>query len=186
VFVSGSALVLDPARCTGFFPKIYNEDWLFLTPALRENLVGLVGTVRQRPYPPFPDPGRARVEEFGEVVGEGVVDSVRRGRLSDELRWPTFWADFLRRRQSFIRRAEYGVADLSLDNRHRAAALASLGVAQEALAKITADQCADYYRSWCLDLATWQSRLADLPRAPSLDAAWDALGLSGTLADLVA
>jgi hypothetical protein len=32
VFVSGSALVVDCGRITSFFPRIYNEDWIFLAP----------------------------------------------------------------------------------------------------------------------------------------------------------
>jgi hypothetical protein len=88
VFVGGAALAVNVDQADSFFPDLYNEDWLFLAPHLDKRRVARVGAVTQRAYAPFADPDRARLQEFGDLVGEACSatctkpDSVHR-HLSD-------------------------------------------------------------------------------------------------------
>jgi hypothetical protein len=72
-FLTGAALLVrsdqwDPPG----FPPIYNEDWLFLFEPINEGLVLLGPDIEQLAYDPYLTPARARHEEFGDVLGEGL------------------------------------------------------------------------------------------------------------------
>ena len=73
VFVTGAALAVDCQQNTGFFPDIYNEDWLFFYDAASAGQLGSSGRrVTQLRYDPFADPQRAAWQEFGDVLAEGL------------------------------------------------------------------------------------------------------------------
>ena len=78
VFIGGGALLVRTSCRVPFFPDIYNEDWLFLiavalaAPDPRAAL-GWAGRVHQEPYEPFSEK-RAKSEEAGEVIGEGLMN----------------------------------------------------------------------------------------------------------------
>ena len=52
--------------------EIYNEDWFFLLGETALRPVGQVGVAVQMPYDPFATPERARQQEFGDVLAEGL------------------------------------------------------------------------------------------------------------------
>jgi hypothetical protein len=105
VFVSGSALLVDCEQVGSFFPRVYDEDWLFLADRLAAGVVSAVGECRQLPYDPYVDPRRATAEEFGDVLAEGLVALLHQGRRGweDAVR-PTYWDEFLYRRRTFLER----------------------------------------------------------------------------------
>ena len=183
VFVGASALLLDTTEPFGFFPNIYNEDWLFLYDGVAERRVGRLDRVTQRRYQPFDDTGRARAEEFGEVIAEGAMAGLHDtdpGRLLDE----TYWAEFLVARHDFIRSASERLVARPGVTAFRAAR--SLDAAERRLRTFSARRCADYVRRWRADLVVWQEGLARLRTAEDVESAAEHLGLSGSLAGLIA
>ena len=73
-FIGGGALVIEVKRSNSFFPDVYNDDWFFLLDG-RKSLqpVAVTGQVIQYPYDPFRNPDRARAEELGDVLAEGIL-----------------------------------------------------------------------------------------------------------------
>ena len=73
IFVSGSVLAINCHKPFGFFPEIYNEDWLFFYDDLLTGRLGWSGRdVTQLPYDPFENVERAERQEFGDVLAEGL------------------------------------------------------------------------------------------------------------------
>ena len=73
VFITGAALAVDCQQNTGFFPHIYNEDWLFFYEDASTGRLGSSGgKVTQLRYDPFADAQRAAWQEFGDVLAEGL------------------------------------------------------------------------------------------------------------------
>ena len=177
VFVSGSALAVRVDRADSFFPEIYNEDWLFLAPHLDRRDVAADGPVQQLPYAPFEMPDRATAEEFGDVLGEGLIGHLHHGSLS---RPPSvrYWADFLGQRARFIAEAAAGCAAQTAENAEARAALRALGRAENARAKIRPEILAEYVASWLHDLRRWRDFLTGVPRLGTLEAAIDWLDRS--------
>jgi hypothetical protein len=105
-FIGGGALAVQVDRKTPFFPCIYNEDWLFLLPYLHRRLqgdlpVGSAGEIQQAAYDPFV-PGRPVSEEFGDVLAEGVLNSLEPGCDRSAVWLPWYWARVIGRRQDMI------------------------------------------------------------------------------------
>ena len=114
-FVSGSVLGVN---CDDlplpFFPDIYNEDWFFFSKAVARHELANVGDATQAPYKPFADPQRARHEEFGDLLAEGLYSLI--GEIIDrpsiagaitassELRRAeSFWSAFTGARRESLR-----------------------------------------------------------------------------------
>ncbi len=101
-FIGGGALTVQVKRSNSFFPDIYNEDWFFLLDGDKGiQPVARTGEVRQYPYDPFRNPDRARAEELGDVLAEGLYWLLDQGRSimdADQAHWS--W--FLPKRKRFI------------------------------------------------------------------------------------
>lgn len=171
VFVSGSALVVDCGRITSFFPRIYNEDWMFLAPAIAAGAVSEVGMCRQLAYEPFEDPERAATQEFGNVVADGLMSAMHQGDLGAALR-PDFWAAYLPRRKDFIG----GIARRTRGDDH--AVLAALAAAERRRAAISPAELVAYVADWRRDLDGWQDGLARMSRGLPFRAVLRALALA--------
>ena len=64
VFLSGAALAVDMQHDIGFFPDIYNEDWLFFYDDVASGQIGSSARkITQLRYEPFADPRRAAWQE---------------------------------------------------------------------------------------------------------------------------
>lgn len=180
VFVGGAALLIDVgAEDLGFFPTVYNEDWLFLFDALTARRVRREGGVTQLRYDPFADPRRAAQEEFGDAIAEGLLAHLERGGHGVPLD-PAYWAHFLRRRAAFIRRTVNRVAGVGAHPRHRAA-LGALAAAAARCAEIRPVEIVEFLREWRADLHAWHARLAQVELAPGVPAALRRLGLGGVV-----
>jgi len=180
VFVSGSALLIDASAEFSFFPKIYNEDWLFLFDWLAAARVGRVGAVRQLRYDPFEDPERAAAEEFGEVIAEGLIDLLHRRLPAKELTNLDYWQAFLLRRKAFIARAAHRIA-AQTQNPLNSAALLALAAAERRRSEIAPHHCVSYVQTWRLDVQTWVERIDALKRVDRLLSAINYLDLAGNL-----
>lgn len=69
----GNCLFLMPERVTGFFPYVYNEDWLFVLHNMASCQGHALGAVKQDKHTPWNDANRVRFEEFGEVIISGLL-----------------------------------------------------------------------------------------------------------------
>ncbi len=168
VFITGGACLLDLPRMESFFPAVYNEDWLFLFDALRVGRVAYAGDVEQLPYDPFGDPERARNEEFGDVLAEGLMALLRRGGPLGEADSP-YWARFLTRRGELIARTAAQIELKVAGNPQADRALTALAASEDRRRNIEPAALPEYIAAWRTDVRGWRSRLETLPRPHSLD-----------------
>jgi hypothetical protein len=173
VFASASGIGV---RCDrndlAFFPNIYNEDWFFFADEAASHRIAKVGESHQRRYDPFDDPRRAVLEEFGDLLAEGLY-----ARLDiNEGIWDVdigYWQDFIMRRLEFHQRVMEALGHVSAPYRDEAARAArSIRAAQDQLSKITPGLCQKFARFWRDDLERWRQYLADLPLLESQTAAF--------------
>jgi hypothetical protein len=179
-FIGGGALALAPSRSQSFFPDIYNEDWLFLTEHLRRRSVAAVGEIRQRSYDPFRTPQRARTEEFGDSIAEGIYWLLGEGGdIADAT--TAFWSEFLAHRRKLISDTIAVISALGRRAPRRAQVVASLHAARNSNAVITPERCHEYLVAWRSDLESWQNYIEHLPSDLEPTKALDHLGLASQL-----
>ena len=176
VFVTGAALAVDCQETTGFFPDIYNEDWLFFYDAASAGQLGSSQReVTQLGYNPFADPRRAAWQEFGDVLAEGLYSMLELG-IDMEDTTSEYWNYFLDARRRFfdaiIRRSGRAKPEI------RENLLRSVEAARECSAEISPELFERYVWLWQKDLRDWGQRIAEIRRMPSLDAALQALDLA--------
>lgn len=70
----GNCLFLLVEEVDGYFPYIYNDDWIYVLNNGTRKLGTALGEVRQSVHAPWNDHGRVRFEEFGEVVISGLLE----------------------------------------------------------------------------------------------------------------
>jgi len=170
-FIGGGAIVVEAERTRSFFPEIYNDDWFYmLDDATVLQPVATIGKVIQRYYDPFRNPGRARAEELGDVLAEGVFWLLDQGGsvLDADLR---HWKDFLARRRSFINHVLTMVDGADIEPAEKRRMVEALKAARGRLALITPGLCRDYLQALAVDRKLWQSHLASLQAQPSRRAA---------------
>ena len=176
VFVSGAALAVDCDRDIGFFPDIYNEDWLFFFDhAADKRLANSSLRATQLTYYPFANPRRAAWQEFGDVLAEGLYALLHLGR-NVEHATPEYWSYFLEARRNFLE----GILSRS-QNAHsdmRDEMVASVQAALKCLFQIKPELCARYVQSWRNDLNHWKWRMSSIPVTPSIEEALAELRLA--------
>jgi hypothetical protein len=179
VFITGAALAVDCQQNTGFFPDIYNEDWLFFYDAASARRLGSSRCeVTQLEYNPFADPERAAGQEFGDVLAEGLYALLDFG--SDvERATREYWSFFLgaRRRvfDAINRRSDMAKSEIRED------LLGAVEAARECSADLLPKLFERYVRLWRQDLRDWEQRVTRIRPMPSLDTALQALGLGRTV-----
>jgi hypothetical protein len=175
VFLSGSALAVDMQKNVGFFPDIYNEDWLFFYEDAASGQLGSSGRkITQLVYEPFADPQRAAWQEFGDVLAEGLYALLDRGLgLGHATR--EYWSDFLHARHSFLkailRRADTAKWEI------RDQLLLSVKAALECSVTLEPRVLERYIWLWRRDLDDWQQRVAEVGQMYALKLALKELGL---------
>lgn len=179
-FIGGGALAVEVNRAGSFFPDIYNDDWFFLLDG-KDSIqpTAVTGQVIQYPYDPFRNPDRARAEELGDVLAEGIYWLLDRGQPitdADE----AYWAGFLMKRRHFISRVlDMVKADGTLEPYDQARRIAALKGSLGRLSLITPVLCAGYLRAWADDLQRWQHHRARLATGQQLPHALGALSREG-------
>lgn len=165
-FIGGGALAVDVGRNRSFFPNIYNEDWFYMLDADKGlQSVATVGEVLQYPYDPY-RPERARMEEFGDVLAEGIYWLLDQGKFVSDGDL-AHWRDFLAKRKQFIERVLAMVEhSASIAAPERARMAGALRAALGRLALITPQLCVAYLQAWVADLDRWQRYIQGVRRRP--------------------
>jgi hypothetical protein len=181
VFVSGAALAVDCESDIGFFPDIYNEDWLFFFDAASEGKLGnSYLNATQLYYYPFANADRAAWQEFGDVLAEGLYALLHLG-MNIEHATPMYWSFFREARRDFLEAAHSRAEDQPLDVQHEITA--SLQSALKCLAGIDPYLLARYVEAWRQDLKDWKRRWAKIQEVSSVEEALEKLGLVTTPTD---
>jgi hypothetical protein len=175
-FVGAGAMVLQPGRMTSFFPEIYNEDWLFLVNGGELVTVAAAGNSTQQRYDPFANPGRARREEFGDCIAEGLFSRLDQGLRADAVD-EVFWRLFLADRGGLIARVAQRVHRWPFPAERRERMLASLAAAEHSRKQIEPADCAEYLQAWQRDRSRWTDRLKKCPDTGTVHEAIDAYGI---------
>jgi hypothetical protein len=163
-FIGGGALAVGTRSAPSFFPRIYNEDWFFLLGDGGLRSTTATGTALQKPYDPFAGDRRARQEELGDTLAEGLF-----WRLDTGL--PIADADVVFWRQSLERRADFitDVIDMVSrtdrgDPERRGRMLSSLKAARGRGQLIDPNLCVRYLDAWRADQLVWQRHVDILLR----------------------
>ncbi|MBT0767826.1 hypothetical protein KIH74_02760 [Kineosporia sp. J2-2] len=174
VFIGGGALLVRCSRQTAFFPEnIYNEDWLFLIQTLAsapdyQHAVANAGAVHQAPYEAF-DPLRARSEEVGEIIGEGLMNLVEdHGPGFAPLMSGRYWKRVMAGRRALLRRIIRNVDGETVlwagDEPARSdhPVVVCMNTALWSHEDVTSRSLAGYTRLWWHDQHIWRDCLAVL------------------------
>jgi hypothetical protein len=166
VFVTGAVLgVHCNSLPLSFFPDIYNEDWFFFAREAAARKLPCVGSARQAEYNPFASPDRARHEEFGDLLAEGLYALIGQQDdslpLDEQLRCATrtYWLQFIDARHEAIHKAKKalrGFLERDGDSGDMFSALESLAAAESQLNAITTELCVNFIDAWRDDLDDWQ------------------------------
>jgi hypothetical protein len=175
--VGGMAVSLWANR--SFFPNIYNQDWFFILGTGVPLRIAVTGQMKQKRYDPFADADRARREEFGDCLAEGLFWLLDHGlpiQVADE----AHWEDFLGRRAHLIGYLS-AEAKRNADKPAGRRVLASMHNSWMTWRKITPRLCADYVRLWQSDLEAWRLFLLHHPVGLGLKVALDYTGWHNVL-----
>jgi hypothetical protein len=168
VFVSGAALAVDCDADIGFFPDVYNEDWLFFfDDASTGKLANSCLKATQLCYYPFAKAQRAAWQEFGDVIAEGLYALLHLGMKVEEAK-REYWTSFIEARRTFLE----AIMTRSQDVHPTLRSEMSLSVqsAIKCLLSIKPDLCERYVELWRQDLADWKHRAAKIPELSLEDA----------------
>ncbi|MDT0349531.1 hypothetical protein [Pseudonocardia charpentierae] len=181
-FVSGAVLGVNCYDLPlTFFPDIYNEDWFFFSRAVVNHELTSVGDATQLPYKPFADPGRARSEEFGDLLAEGLYSLIGDAggaalgydALLDLATWQ-FWHDWIDGRRETHEIIKSYLADS--DTVETRQAMRSLSAAEDQLVTIKADTCVAFLDAWRADLKDWAMSSAAVNMVSDY---WEAMAVLG-------
>ena len=152
-FLSGSCLFARTDNDVGFFPPIYNEDWLFMVPHIARGRVCSLGRVCQKSYDPFANPAVALFQEFGEIIADSLFALVASNRYSERFN-PRVWRKLLNLRHDWLME----LSNRTSDDRHRSI----IEVAQTKCAEITEADCVRFMSDWESDRKQWDQTLQEL------------------------
>jgi len=175
-FIGGGAMAVSVDRVRAFFPAVYNEDWLFFVRSLAAGRAVVTGVAAQESYDPFASPRRARFEEFGDCLAEGIYYLLDQGGSVDDADGP-FWSDFIARRRRFIvavkKASEGGASDRTV---------MALRAALESNILLTWQRYVRYLDCWRADTARWNEWFETLDVVGDVELALEKLevGFSST------
>jgi hypothetical protein len=117
-FIAGNCLIIDLKQTCGYFPRLYNEDWLFIF-AHPKQRVGFVSNwfIHQQEYDPF-KPEKAIWQEFGDTVAEGMFDAWSSDRI-EESTTIDFWDSFSKQRKNSLRDIRCDLVGMPAQNEPR-------------------------------------------------------------------
>jgi len=167
-FVGGGALAVETSRTTAFFPDIYNEDWFYLLEERGLRRLAVTGEVWQAPYDPFRTPDRARAEELGDVLAEGVFWLLDEGKCVSDADDPQHWEMFLSKRRAFIEHVLELLPRAEVEPAERRRMAEALKAARGRLALIEPDLCVSYLKAWRADQKRWRAFVHRLPYKTSM------------------
>jgi hypothetical protein len=154
-FIGGGAMAVSVSRMSSFYPNIYNEDWFFLIGERRSRRYGVVGRALQAPYDPYGNADRARSEEFGDCLAEGLYALLDVGQYGQQSVSRDYWVDFLAARRRLIGDIAESVDGLRAAPAARKRMAAALDAAFQRCHEIRPEFCVDYLTAWRADRALW-------------------------------
>jgi len=179
-FIGGGALAVETIRNRSFFPDIYNEDWFYLLDPVRGlQPLAVTGSVIQGRYDPFRNADRARLEEFGDVLAEGIFWLLDQGGSLDQADFG-HWREFLDRRRRFVQHVLDLVHQARLEPGEQARMAAALRASLGRLARIEPDWCQKYLQAWMADRQGWEHHIHGLRGGMSPEFAVRSLSRKGT------
>jgi hypothetical protein len=175
IFVSGSVLAVNCQQPFGFFPEIYNEDWLFFYDDVCTGRLGWSGRdVTQLRYDPFENVERAERQEFGDVLAEGLYALLHLG--SDLSTAPhRYWNEFLATRKRFLEEIIWRTEFISPEIGQNI--VRTVQTAILCLMHLQPQALENYINAWRADLRVWAERLETVPRVGSMEEALETLAL---------
>jgi len=193
-FVTGGAVGINCSdQPLPLFPEIYNEDWFFFSRRAAAREVACLGDVSQDAYDPYETPDRARKEEFGDLLAEGLyalfeeqpAEMAYEARLdaADE----SYWAAFKLARELTMHRTRlrlHSKLERNAASRHTEilAALESLAAAEKQLKRIPSKLCEDFVQCWLSDLTEWERAMPRVRAVRDLYEACERLSLEPVFA----
>ncbi|GAB3884602.1 hypothetical protein ACFQ1S_03755 [Kibdelosporangium lantanae] len=162
-FIGGGALAVGSESLSSFFPKIYNEDWFFLFNDNGLRPSARAGKVIQQEYDPYRDPMRARSEELGDTLAEGVMWLMDNNQQLADAN-ASFWAGFLFNRRKFLDEVMDMVELNVFEPGKRARMIESLKAARGRNWVIEPELCVDFMKRWLVDRRTWRDLVNRTPR----------------------
>lgn len=154
-FVGGGALAVGTSSLTSFFPKVYNEDWFFLLDDQELRPTAVTGRAVQKPYDPFANETRARTEEFGDCLAEGVFALFDNGgRIEDAD--TEYWRRFLDSRLELINGVLAKIEVLDRDPAEKRRMVAALKAARGRCMIIKPELCVEYLEALRNDRKVWR------------------------------
>jgi hypothetical protein len=176
-FVGAGGLLVQTAHTRSFFPNVYNEDWFFLLEEDGLTEVAMSGHCVQASFDPYEEPSRARREEFGDCLAEGLFALLDDGaQLSDADH--RYWRRFLDQRRRLIEEIVARSRHRPSDPVRRQRILASMNVARDALADVSASLCVAYLDAWRRDRDRWAGYVSGLDGHLGPEEALARLGLA--------
>jgi hypothetical protein len=147
-FLSGSFLFVKPRQVNGFFPCLYNEDWLFMIPHIMNGSICSFGSIRQVEYDPFSDMSRPLFQEFGEVVIEGLFALLASKQYNYRHKTKA-WSGIIIQRREILHSLSSRLSEV----KHQAFIRTMLAANR----KITPEDCCKYVLDWENDLESWKT-----------------------------
>ena len=163
-FIGGGALVVAAGEVRRFSRistmKTGFTCWTPMEKGLQS--VTATGRVCQYPYDPFRTPDRARSEEFGDVLAEGIYWLLDQGQAITDAS-ERHWYVFLAKRRKFIKRVIEMVEAHDFEPGDKRRMVEALKGSLGRLARITPELCEAYLRAWAADRRSWQNHVERLP-----------------------
>jgi hypothetical protein len=140
--VGGNCLFVDVNAVTGFFPYIYNEDWLFVLNNFHEDRCYSIGEVQHLPHTPWLDLPRVRFEQFGDLIIDVLLyqDS---GKIAVPKIDANDWSYFITRRSEELEQLLRSTSDPTLTRALREAITAVSGILPK--------HCISFLDNWTID-----------------------------------
>jgi len=152
-FLSGSCLFVRCDAPVGFFPQIYNEDWIFMASHMACGKVCSFGSIRQEPYDPFSESSRPVFQEPGEIIADGLFALLACGRYGDRFD-ESIWSAILSKRREWLAVLAQRTEDLL----HRSAVEAARAVCE----RVGSRDCTEYISDVEHDRQTWDRLLKEM------------------------
>jgi hypothetical protein len=163
MFIGGGALAVAADSTTSFFPNIYNEDWFFLLDDDGLQSTALTGRAVQKHYDPFASEDRARREEFGDTLAEGLFWLLDHGKPIQDADH-AFWDRYIGIRREFIDEVAALVDGHITDPGRHFRMLTSLDASRRRNKVVTPWWCVRYVDAWREDRFTWRRHLHEMYR----------------------
>jgi hypothetical protein len=124
------------------------------------------GSVIQEPYDPYVDGQRARSEEFGDCIAEGVFSLLDSGRHIQNANLG-YWRHFLDERRRFIEEITRMIRRTDREPGEERHIIAALAAAHGQNRLMTAQLCVDFLQAWHTDHVRWQRHIREFGREPA-------------------